>query len=358
MTVRSKIATYLIAGTITLGASAIDAKAAELPIAGMDIILNNYYQTEDYTDITQFLVPKIKSEFENISIADVRNYVNIRNKPTTKGEIVGKLYKNGAATILSNSDGWSKVKSGKVTGYIKSDYLITGDRVEDVANSVGRRIATVNTTTLNVREKADIQSRIVSLVPIGEKLKVLKELDEWIHIKLNNGKTGYVYSDYVTLHTKFNEAESIKEEKARLAAESKNRNTSNISSSSKSTTSNTSLGQKIVSYSLKFKGNPYKWGGTSLTNGTDCSGFTQSIFKKFGINIPRTSRAQARSGKTISVKNLQPGDLVFYGKSGRINHVAIYIGNGKVISAKSRKAGIAINNYNYRTPYKAVTYLR
>lgn len=364
MSGRYKLASFLIAGTLALGASTMEAKASEMPLAGMDIILSNYYETEDSPNITQFLVAA-KKEYDGIGIAKVRNYVNIRNKPNTESNVVGKLYNNGAATILSSDNGWTKVKSGNVTGYIKSNYLITGDKVEDLAKSVGTRIATVNTTTLNVREKANTQSEIVTLVPIGEKLNVVNESEDWINVKFQNGKSGYVSSDYVKLHTKFDEAESIEEEKARLNAErkssnniSKSKNSSSSSKTSSSTSNNTSLRQKIVNYALKFKGNPYVWGGTSLTRGTDCSGFTQSVYRDFGVKIPRNSRSQAQGGREVSLNNLQLGDLIFYRKNGVVNHVAIYIGNGNVISAKSRKAGIAINKYNYRTPYKAVTYLR
>ncbi len=115
---------------------------------------------------------------------------------------------------------------------------------------------------------------------------------------------------------------------------------------------------KLVKYALKFKGNPYIWGGTSLTKGADCSGFTQSVFRDNDIRIPRTSREQAKSGKKISIKNIKHGDLIFYDRNGTINHVGIYIGNGKIISASSPKTGIRITNYKYRKPYKAVRYLK
>ncbi len=115
---------------------------------------------------------------------------------------------------------------------------------------------------------------------------------------------------------------------------------------------------KLVNYALKFKGNPYIWGGTSLTRGADCSGFTQSVFRDNGIRIPRTSREQAKSGQKISIKNIRRGDLIFYDRNGTINHVGIYIGNGKVISASTPKTGIRITNYKYRTPVKAVRYLK
>lgn len=115
----------------------------------------------------------------------------------------------------------------------------------------------------------------------------------------------------------------------------------------------------IVAYAKQFLGNPYVYGGTSLTNGTDCSGFTQGVYKHFGITTGRSSRDQAANGKEISLDAIQPGDLLFYssGNSSYINHVALYIGGGQVIHASNSTTGIIISPYNYRTPCKAVTFL-
>lgn len=118
-----------------------------------------------------------------------------------------------------------------------------------------------------------------------------------------------------------------------------------------------SLRKEIVEYALQFKGNPYVFGGTSLTKGTDCSGFTQSVFKSKGIRLPRTSGEQAKGGKDVPLKDLKPGDLIFYTKNGQINHVALYIGKKKIIHASNPSSGIKISKYDYREPYKAVSYL-
>lgn len=118
-----------------------------------------------------------------------------------------------------------------------------------------------------------------------------------------------------------------------------------------------SLRNEIVAYALQFEGNPYVWGGTSLTKGADCSGFAQSVFRDKGIKIPRTSRAQAASGRNVPLNNIKPGDLVFYSKKGTINHVAIYIGEEKVISASTPSTGIKVSKYDYRSPCKAVSYI-
>lgn len=215
---------------------------------------------------------------------------------------------------------------------------------------------------------------VLTLVPMGEVLKVVKESEGWVKVLINANDTGYVSSEYVDLSTEFEEAVSIKEEQDRLEAEDaasasseqtqavkKSNNTQTTSakftSNKASTAGTSSLRNNIVEYALQFAGNSYVWGGTSLTNGADCSGYTQSVFRDNGISIPRTSRSQASSGRSVSVDNMKPGDLIFYDRNGSINHVAIYIGNGEVISASNPTYGIRITSYNYRQPYKVVSYI-
>ncbi len=113
----------------------------------------------------------------------------------------------------------------------------------------------------------------------------------------------------------------------------------------------------IVAYAKQFLGNPYVYGGTSLTDGADCSGFTQGVFAHFGITTGRSSRDQADKGREIAVADVQPGDLLFYASGDYINHVALYIGGGQIIHASTPTTGITITKYNYRTPCKAVTFL-
>ncbi len=384
-----KIATCCLIGTVAFAGRTIVTQAAEIPIAGMDVILDEFYQSDsDLTYIKEYLTSA--AEFENIGIANVTNYVNIRRKPNEESKILGKLYSDSAATVLAEKDGWYKVESGSVTGYIKAEFLTTGDEVKELAKKVGKRIATVNTTTLKVRENPDLESIVLTLVPIEEELSVRKELDGWVKVTIDADVIGYVSAEYVDLRTEFKEAESIEEEKARLEREEaerraqeeannratyssssvsnssssnssgyNNASSSNSSSSSSSSNSsgNSSLRSSIVNYATRFLGNPYVWGGTSLTNGADCSGFTQSVFRDNGVSIPRDSRSQAAGGSTISINNIQAGDLIFYSRNGVINHVAIYMGNGKVIHASSPETGIRITNYNYRQPVKAVRYI-
>ncbi|CRZ33645.1 SH3 domain-containing protein [Herbinix hemicellulosilytica] len=347
-----KIAAYCMIGSLTFMRGVNTAYASTEPVAGITVLLDDISTNAKIQDqeIGDILNPIIK--YKDLAIANVSNYVNIRSEASTDSKILGKLYNNGTATILGIEGEWLKIKSGDVTGYIKSEYLITGLQACELADEVKTKLATVKARTLNVRSKADINSSVVTQVPQGDRFEVLAEYEDWIKISLGD-KIGYVSSDYVDIKTDFKKAVSIEQEQERLKLEKALKEKNNSTSSN----ATSSLRQRIVNFALKFKGNPYVWGGTSLTKGADCSGFTQSVFKNFGISIPRTSRAQANSGKRVSMDKIQPGDLIFYTKNGRINHVALYIGNGKVIGAASRKEGITIKAYNYRTPYKAVSYI-
>lgn len=361
----NKLATFLIVGTLAFVGKVAVVQAAETPVAGIAVVLDEFYNNADATD--EVAVNNLMEEIaiqNSLAFAKVTNYVNIRDKASEEGEIVGKLYDNAAATILGKEDGWYKIKSGSVTGYIKGEFLVTGEKAVKIAKEVGNRIAVVNTTTLKVRKEASTDSIVLTLIAIGDDLKVTKELDGWVKVQLEENSYGYVSMDYVMLQTSYEEAVSIEEEQQRLAEEeanlqSQNSTSTTSGSSSSSNSSNKSYGStgnSISDYALQFTGNPYVWGGTSLTNGADCSGFTQSVFRHFGISIPRTSRSQATGGTRVSLENIRPGDLLFYAQGGTINHVAIYIGNGKIVAASTPATGIRVSNYNYRTPVKAVRY--
>lgn len=399
MTKIHKLGAYLLLGTLTFAAKASIAQAAETPIpeesvAGINLVLDELFENTNHADkvITKYFEDNVDTQHADLAFAQVSNYVNIRSKADEDSDIVGKLYDNSAATILGEKNGWYDIQSGSVKGYIKAEFLVTGDQAAKLAKSVGNRVVTVNTKTLKVREKNSQYSQVLDLVAEGDNFEVLKEMDGWVKISLGANKAGYVSKDYVKVDTVYEEAVSIEEEQARLEEEQaannqtvnntvvrnststpstsrpKPSNTTNSSNTSQNNeavnnapatenNSGSSLGSQIAAFALQFEGNPYVWGGTSLTNGADCSGFTQSLYAHFGIGIPRTSRTQATGGRSISISSLQPGDLIFYAKNGRINHVALYIGNGRVIGASSPSTGIRISSYNYRTPVKAVRYI-
>jgi len=418
--VKASLCTAALLFSLGMGVKAQAAEgASDVGLAGIMPALDNYYvatATEEKGEAEQLLetlvkqkdepssseVEKVKSPYENLGISIANDYVNIRKEPNTDSEIVGKLYRGCATDILATKGEWVKIKSGKVKGYIKSEFLAIGEEAEKQVDEFADKYATVDTETLFVREKPGTDNAITTMIPYGESYYVLKEYNDWVKVEIDEGETGYVSKDFIKLDVKFKYAISIEEEMAKIAAEeaakkaeaerleqlardkeaerqrqaaanaaansnksnsSKNSSSSNSgsssSSSSNSSSSNTSTsgsgsGSTIANYALNFVGNPYVWGGTSLTNGADCSGFVQSVYAHFGYSIPRTSRDQASSaGYEVSINNVQPGDLIFYtNSSGTINHVAMYIGNGKVVNASTARTGIKVSSYNYRSPYK------
>ena len=308
------------------------AGAAAVPSAGVGQILEADLAEEDYLAAAEEAKIERKAiyGFSNLGIANVSNYLNVREEPSEDGKLVGKMSKNSGCEVYDITDGWAHIKSGKVTGYVKAEFLLTGKEARDRADEVATDMAVCNSGGLRVREEPSTESPVITLVAEGEELEVVEQLDGWVKIMLDD-EEAYVSSDYVDIAKKLDRAVT---------------QTELIYGKGVS-----DVRVDLVNYAKQFLGNPYVWGGTSLTNGADCSGFVQSIFKKYGVSLPRTSSAQSAVGSKVSLSDAQPGDLVFYAKNGRVNHVAIYIGNGQVIHASNARTGIKISNASYRTPY-------
>ena len=307
-------------------------------------------------------VKKEEEHFKTLVIADVNDYVNVRSIPGEDGEILGKLYDDSVGEFISEKDGWYEITSGSVTGFVKAEYCVTGEEAVALAREVGTRIATVTTTTLFVREEPSTEAAVIGMVPIEDELLVKEELEEWVKVDIEEGE-GHVSLDYVTLSTEFVKAESKAEEEARLAEEEAERRAAQAAAqaaTAKKTptgsqevkapeipanSSSSALGQAVADFACQFVGNPYVWGGTSLTNGADCSGFVMSVYANFGVSLPHSSAADRNVGYAVNgLENAQPGDLICY--SG---HVALYIGNGQIVHASTSKTGIIISNASYRS---------
>jgi cell wall-associated NlpC family hydrolase len=275
--------------------------------------------------------------YTNLGIANVdTSNLNVREEPSTSGKVVGKMTKHNACEILETDGDWYKVKSGKVTGYVSSEYILTGDEALAIAQEEVNTYATVTTDTLRVRSEATTDSKITSLVNKGEDLVVVEDGDEWALVEVDD-EEGYVYKEYVTLAQKLPTAKTVTELKYGEGV--------------------SDVRVELVQYALQFVGNRYVWGGESLTKGVDCSGFTMKVYEKFGIYLPHSSRSQPSYGTKIKASQAQPGDLFFYGSGSHISHVGIYIGDGKIVHASNKRDGIKISNSNYRTPICVVRYL-
>ena len=276
--------------------------------------------------------------YKNLGLANVDNYLNVRESADEASDLVGKMPAGAGCEVYDKEDGWYHIRSGKVEGYVSADYLLTGDKAKEKAKKYIKEVATVTTTTLFVREKPNTDCTILTMVPIEEELTVLKKVDggEWYKVEIDD-EEGFVSGEFVEISQKLPKAMTISEVKY-------GQGVSNVR-------------VDLVQYALQFVGNPYVWGGTSLTHGVDCSGFTMQVYAKYGVYLPHSSRAQPNCGRSISAAEAQPGDLFFYGSGGSINHVAIYIGGGRVVHASNHRDGIKISNAYYRTPLKVVSYL-
>ncbi len=288
------------------------------------------------------LKAKVLNMYDHLGVSLASDYINVRSSPKEDGinNIVGKFPGYAGCNILGEEDGWYKIQSGPVTGYVRKDLIATGDTAQNLAVQHAQVMAIVNTESLNVRSEASTDSKAWTAVTSGQRYNVLNQLDGWVQLELDAGdddgedQGAFVSTRDSNVTVQYALQEAIEYYPAVEAANAA-----------------MAFRNKIVNFACQFVGNRYVWGGTSLTNGCDCSGFTQSVLKNFGISVPRVSRDQARSGSKVTSANMRPGDLIFYAnRSGTINHVGMYIGNGQVVNAASTRSGIRIYRWNYRTP--------
>lgn len=275
--------------------------------------------------------------YTNLGMANVDDHLNVRASADDNSKIVGKMSNNTACEILGFEGKKAHIISGSVEGYVSTDFLLMGSSAVERADSVIQNLATVKADGLKLREEPSTEAPVVGMVAYGEELAVLSQLDGWVQISYD-GTPAYVSAEFVSVDRKLKTALNMTEF---LYGEG----VSNVR-------------VELCEYAKQFIGNPYVWGGVSLTKGADCSGFVLSVYAKYGIGLPHSSRAQANMGTTINMSEAKPGDLVFYAKGGRINHVAIYIGGGQVCHASSPKTGIRVSSAYYRTPVKVVRLLQ
>lgn len=286
---------------------------------------------------------------ENLVVAEADEYVNIRSTPSEKGKIIGKFYDNAIGELLGEENGWYHIQSGNVTGYVKASFCVTGEEARMLAEEIGILLAVVNCDGLYVREEASVDSQALRLAALKDELLVLDEQQDWVKVDVAEG-FGWVSREYVELKMEYLHAESKEEAKAGVSKERDARERARKAPIKKEASDLVIIGDnekgvEVAEYAIQFVGNPYVWGGESLSEGADCSGFVLKVYEEFGVSLPHYSGSQRRQGSAVKggLKNAQPGDLICYD-----GHVALYIGEGKIVHAASEKSGIKIGKANYR----------
>jgi len=350
----------LIIGIMTAQGPLVSVKAevvdGENSIGGFTELLDKYYSSineEEEKDTTELYATAYKAP-ENIAIADVTSSLNIRKGPGTSYAKVGILGKEGACIVESiDENGWAKVKSGEVEGYVSAQYLIMGEEAIAKAMETAMLYATVNSkvSALNVRTAPSTDAEIITKVKAGERLVVTKEVvvnkedtnaSVWVEVKVDDDENAdavaYVSADYVTVSYELNWASKYTPYGPDVSE----------------------LRVNICDYAKKWIGTKYVWGGNSLTKGVDCSGFVKKVYAHFGYTTPRVSRDMAKKYTKISISELKPGDLIFYGrvKDNYINHVGIYIGNGQVIHSSTNYKGVAISSMYFYSILKCARIIK
>ncbi|OKZ41528.1 MAG: hypothetical protein BHV82_06565 [Odoribacter sp. 43_10] len=277
-------------GISVMAADGDTAEAAKMPGVGIEAVLKDFYSQNREIKAEDYLVPENKGEYLDMAFANVTSFLYVRSEPTKESEYVGKLYPGYAAKITGPVGEWTAVESGDVTGYVKTEYILTGAEAQTYAENL------VTEAQQEGKEEAEAFTYAVSRK--SEEAQMTQEVQENIQ----------------------------QMETTEVSAQP------------------ASNGQAIVDYACQFIGNPYVWGGTSLTDGADCSGFVQSVFAHFGISLPRTTYDQINAGVEVSYDQAMPGDLICYD-----GHIGIYIGNGQIVNAQNPEQGIGISPATYTT---------
>lgn len=331
-----KIITACMAGVTVFSMIPMQSEASSGVNAGIAAVLGESLSNEVSAGVTAVEAQNTTASnietvcgYTNLGIANVDNHLNIREGAGEDCDLVGKLPKDAGCEILETEGEWSKIQSGEVTGYVKNEFLFTGDAAIQKAEEVKSIVATSNTMTLNARTEPNTDCSIWTTIAEGEELQVLEDMGDWVKVDID-GDACYVAKEFVSLSEELPKAMTLTEMRYGEGV--------------------SDVRVDMIQYACQFVGNRYVWGGTSLTNGVDCSGFTMRIYEKYGIYLPHSSKAQANCGTRINASDAKPGDLFFYGSGKSISHVAMYIGGGQVVHASSAKTGIKISNAYYRTP--------
>lgn len=301
-------------------------------------------------DLVTEVVPEgsIIDGYTNLGISNVTSYLNVRKGAGTNYKIVGKMPGYSVCEIISDEGEWYKIKSGSVTGYVSKEFILTGYEANVKAQEKMTEVLVVTCDKLNVREEPSTDCSISTKVSVGEHLDIVeKEKDGWYKASIN-GLTGYVSADYVEVVYSLPTAVEVVEVQVSGSSSSSRPTYSNLDPNVSQTAKN------LINTGMQYLGNPYVYGGNSLTRGIDCSGFVKQIFAKYGYSLPRTSGGYTSVGTRVPLDQIKPGDILIYKYGSRIGHVAIYIGNGQILHAANERDGICISNAYFIYPYMAV----
>lgn len=317
-------------------------------------------EAEEVTEEITEAAPECEyPEWQEYAVANIEGSLRVRAEASTDAEIVGKLYPYAVAHVVERGEEWSKVESGSVSGYVANEFLMFGDEAGAYITENYKYCASVEVPALNVRQDQSTESECIGSVTGGQELDVLGETDEWVEIQYNDDTVGYVAKEFVEVGWNYPTAMTLEEEQAMIEAALAEKAAKAAQTTTRSSEIavlppvNTSaeglaLGQQIASYACQFVGNPYVYGGSSLTNGTDCSGFTMAVYAQFGYSLSHSSAVQMSQGTAVSLDAVQPGDIICY--SG---HVGLYIGGGQIVHASTESTGIIISNMYYTSPIGA-----
>ena len=357
--IRQKVVLSAMAGAIMIPGSVLSVTAAEeteeqpfIQASGIESVLEECYKTDVKDNINLYLVPTEEGEYLNMAFSDTGDYTYIRSAPDENSDWVGKLYKDSAAQVLEYLDGWTKIRSGSAEGYVPSDTLITGSEAEQCAEEYENNTVTVTARVLNVRAGQGTDAEILTQITEDEQYQVTGDpVNGWYPVKVGD-VDGWVSGEYVMEETSYSYGETKEEEEKRIAEEERKEQEAEeqqaAEAAASSVTGTDVLGQAVIDYACQFVGNPYVWGGTSLTNGADCSGFVQSVYAHFGVSLPRTTYDMVNSGYAVSYEEAQPGDLILYGDC---SHVGLYMGDGNIVNALNSDRGICICSATYTNIY-------
>ena len=350
--IKQKVILSAVAGMILVPGRVLDVPAAgktgEQPFvqaSGIESVLEKCYETEVKDNINLYLVPTEEGEYLNMAFSDTGDYTYIRSAPDENSDWVGKLYQDSAAQVLEYLDGWTKVRSGSAEGYVPADSLITGEEASLRAEEFEDHTVTVTAYALNVRDGQGTGADILTQVGLGETYEVTGDpVDGWYPVKVGE-IDGWVSGNYVTEETSYSYGETKEEEEARLEEEARRAEEARAAETGAAAgilPGGSVTGQAVIDYACQFIGNPYVWGGTSLTDGADCSGFVQSVYAHFGVSLPRTTYEMVNSGYAVSYAEALPGDLILYD-----GHVGLYMGDGTIVNAMNEEDGIGICSATY-----------